>query len=331
LTSQTTARWGEPVDPKTYTEVGNEVDWRYGRKEFQEAYDLMEETWPGLPEDEMHPSMQDCLQFKAFLLAHLGRSEETLEVIRAALRSGYSWGLSWGVFDSIRDLEGYPDVEKENQELIHAERDAARREVTVMLPEDHRVGNRSPLCILLHGDGDCSGKLMEHWTTEPLLKRGFIVAFVQSSQLVFTNRFAWLPDPKIAWDDIRTSYMELCEQYTIDEERVLLCGFSGGAITTVDLVFGEAIPAAGFICLCPEFKPERFTPEAVKAAAERGVRGAFLEGSLVWPLDDEQDMMDVMQEAGFPIQLILNEDLGHAFPSDFEGKFEQALRFVLGA
>jgi hypothetical protein len=41
-------------------------------------------------------------------------------------------------------------------------------------------------------------------------------------------------------------------------------------------------------------------------------------------------MLDVMQEAGLPIELILNEGLGHAAPPDFDVKLGRALDFVLG-
>ena len=329
MTYQTTARWGDPVDPQTFRAVGDAVDSLYSHDQFQEAYDLMEKTWPGLPDGELHPSRQDCVLFKAYLLARLGRAEQVLETVQSMLHAGYTLRLTWPGFDLVRELPGYAELEKEMAVQLEEEKSQAVREINVILPESYDSASEHPLCLLLHGDGEDSAKLRMHWPTGPLLERGYIVAFVQSSQLVFTNRYAWLPDPEVAWKDIQETVGELTSSYPIDGSRTLVCGFSGGAITAVDLVFGEAIPAAGFISLCPEYKPAHFTPETVKAATERGVRGTFLEGSLVWPLDDEQEMMDCMQSAGFPIQLILNEDMGHVSPPDFDGKLERALRFVL--
>ena len=329
MTTQPANAWHEAPDEATYNDVGNEIDRLYGLEEFAAAYELLEATWPGLPGETMHPRMQDPLLFKAYILTHLDRFEETLEIIRTFHRLGYSCGLSWSAFDGIRALEGYDEVERTNDRLIAEAKAETKLEYDVFLPEGHDAAKAYPLALILHGDGGSRTSVRTFWHAKPLLDRGFIVAYVQSSQLVFTAHYAWLPDPAIAWKDVREAHERIRETHRVDETSLILCGFSGGAITAVDLVFGEALPVTGFICLCPEITPEHFTPESVTRAAARGVRGAFLEGALVWPLDDEQEMVDQMNAAGLPLEIIVNEGYGHAPPLDFEQKFRQALDFVL--
>ncbi len=321
--------WTETPDVAVYDRVGTEVDRLYGTGDYATAYELLETTWPGLPDGELHPRMHDPLLFKTYLLAKLDRAEEALETIRAMHRAGFCCGLDWETFDPLRSLDGYPDVEQENARLLGATKRDAKLEYDVHLPEGYDADRAYPLAFVLHGDGGSKANAQDFWRPEPMLERGYIVVYVQSSQIVFTAHYAWLPDPKVAWKDVRTCYDEVCERHTIDPSTLIVSGFSGGAITTVDLVFGEALPATAFICLCPEFKPEHFTPETVARATARGVRGAFIEGALVWPLDEEQEMVDGMQEAGLPLEILLNEGFGHAAPPDFDAKLRRALEFVL--
>ena len=329
MTDRPTARWDEPVDPRTFAEADAEVDRLYTNGQYQQAYELLERTWPGLPDGALHPTMHDCVRFKASLAARCGHAELAFTILQAILRSGFSSNLTWSVFDSLRSLDGFADFERENEALLARERAEATRKLEVCVPEGFDPEEARPLCLLLHGDGESADILKGQWSIEPLLARGFVVAFVQSSQLSFTNHYAWLPDPSVAWTDVRAAFQELRSTYRIVEDQVLLAGFSGGAITAVDLVFGEAIPAVGFICLCPEFMPEHFTSEAVASARDRGVRGVFLEGELVWPLDDERAMMEEMAAADFPIKLILNEDIGHSFPADFPARLDESLDHIL--
>ena len=330
MTTKPANAWHEAPSEALYNNVGNEVDRLYGLEDYGAAYDLLEATWPGVPDREMDPGMQDPLQFKAYLLARLGRAPETLDVVRAMHRVGYACGLSWSAFDALRGLDGYEEAARENDRLIaEAQRDA-RLEIDVVTPPTYDSSVPAPLAILLHGDGENMENLKGFWRPEAMLERGFVVAYLQSSQLVFTRKFAWLPDPAVAWKDVQTAHQQLVSDYTIDPSRLLLCGFSGGAITAVDLVFGEALPATGFISLCPEILPAHFDAASAARAADRGVRGVFIEGALVWPLDDEQTMVDVMKQAGVPLEILLNEGYGHAAPPDFDQKLRQALDFVLG-
>ena len=109
---------------------------------------------------------------------------------------------------------------------------------------------------------------------------------------------------------------------------MILGGFSSGATTALDLVFGQVVPAAGFIALCTGDKPEHFTREDIDAAQARGVRGVFLEGEENWPDDDQQEMLQTMQEAGLPVELVINEGIGHGAPQDFPQKLDRALSFI---
>ena len=139
----------------------------------------------------------------------------------------------------------------------------------------------------------------------------------------------WLADPEIAKADVLTCYNAISEQYTVDPDRVLVGGFSGGAIAAIDITMAETLPVRGFVTLCPELQPASFTAERVRQAMERGVRGVILEGELVLPTPDEEKMMQILDEVGFPYQLIVNEEIGHMPPTDLEQKLAQSIAYCL--
>ena len=321
--------WANEPERQSYDSVMIEVDRLYSLGEYDEAFQLLDGMWPGLPTSELHPKMRDPLIYKAFSLVRLGRPRESLDGFAALIRAGYSCNLQSAALSNLRVLGDFSDIERENDRLTEEARRHARLEYRVALPEGYDPKAPHPVVFALHGDGDNMDNMIEYWPAQPMLARGFIVVYVQSSQLLFTEAFAWLPEPEVTRTDIRACYDEVRRIHAIDPDRVFLCGFSGGAIATVDVTFDGTIPVAGFICLCPEIKPERFTEARVAAAARRGVRGIFLEGDAVWPLPDEKEMLETMREAGMNVELLLNKDIGHAVPEDFEEKLGIAFDFLL--
>jgi predicted esterase len=321
--------WADTPDKTLFAKVENDVDRLFDQGEYAEALRVLEDTYPGLPTNSLHIQMQDLLIARAFLLSRLQRAEESLDVIQAFHTSGYSCPLNWRIFDLLRSLPEYKDVEQENERILASENDDAKPDLRICLPKDYDAAEAYPLILLMHGGGQNNDIMQRMWPVEALLERGCIVAFIQSSQVVYTAHAVWLKDPVTAWRDVLSYYKSVCQQHLIDPSSLILGGFSGGAITAIDMVFGAALPVKGFICLCPILKPEHFSPAAVDRAVRRGLRGVFFEGANVWPIDAEEKMVNVMRDAQLPFELVLNEGIGHASPSDFNAKLGRALDFAL--
>jgi|GEM_PF-2614748 predicted esterase len=321
--------WAQISDKKLFVQVQDDVDRLFDQGKFVEALRVLEGAYPGLPTESLHSQMQDLLMTRVFLLSRLERAAETLDVVQAFHKTGYSCPLDWAIFDLVRALPEYEDVEQENVRLIAAEKGNAELDLLIYLPKDYDSIKAYPLILLMHGDGQNNDVMQRMWPVEAMLERGFIVAFIQSSQLVYTGHTLWLDDPATAWRDVRAYYESVCQQHLIDTSSLILGGFSGGAITAIDMVFGEALPAKGFVCLCPIRKPDHFTPAAIDKAVQRGIRGVFFEGATVWPINAEEEMVTAMRDAHMPFELVLNEGIGHASPPDFDAKLGQALDFVM--
>jgi predicted esterase len=321
--------WAQISDKKLFVQVQDDVDRLFDQGEFVEALRVLEETYPGLPTESLHNQMQDLLMTRAFLLSRLERAAETLDVVQAFHKTGYSCPLQWKIFDLVRVLPEYEDAEQENVCLIAAEKGNPKLDLLIYLPKDYDSVKAYPLILLMHGGGQNNDIMQRMWPVDAMLERGFIVAFIQSSQVVYTAHAVWVNDPVTAWKDVRAYYESVCKQHLIDTSSVILGGFSGGAITAIDMAFGEALPVKAFICLCPILKPEHFSPAAVDRGVKRGLRGVFFEGADVWPIDAEEKMVKVMRDAQLPFELVLNEGVGHDSPSDFNVKLGKALDFVM--
>jgi len=322
--------WTQPADPEVHAKVTRQVDRLFDPGGHREALDLLESTWPGLPEMELHTSLIDILILKAYFQTQINRPGDALATLEAMSRCGVSSFLSSPAYASIRALPGYAELARRNDALLTRERSEARVESDAYLPRDLRRGEAAPLMLVLHGDPGNLAKTRDEWPTAAIVSRGVIVAYLQSSQLRSTSRYVWMADPAVARADVQAAFRDLCQRHSVDTSRVILAGFSAGAATALDLVFGQMVPAVGFIGLCAGDIPEHFTRERVLAAKERGVRGVFFEGEENWPDEEEEAMLQTMQEAGLPIELVINEGCGHGAPHDFPEKMDRALDFILG-
>lgn len=321
--------WTHRTDPEVYAKVTRQVDQLVDPGGHREALDLLESTWPGLPRTELHTSLIDILILKAYFQVQIDRPDDALVTLEAMSRCGVSSYLASPAYDPIRALPGYAEFAQKNDALLTRERNEARVESDVYLPRDLRRGEAAPLMLVLHGDPGNLAKIRDGWPTDAIVSRGIIVAYLQSSQLRSTSRYVWMVDPAIARSDVQAAFRDLRQRHPVDTSRVILAGFSAGAAAALDAVFGEIVPAAGFVCLSAGDIPEHFTRERVEAAKRRGMRGVFFEGEENWPDDDEAAMLQTMREVGLPIELVLNRGCGHDVPHDFAEKMERALDFVL--
>jgi predicted esterase len=54
-----------------------------------------------------------------------------------------------------------------------------------------------------------------------------------------------------------------------------------------------------------------------------------MEGEKVLPVQNEQEMMQVFQDAGLPYQFYINPGVGHVVPEDIAEKLQQGVDFIL--
>lgn len=313
----------------TYRQLDAAVSAPMRNEAWPEALAVLDAGLETLPKPEYDQNYFVIMLIRSKLLALCGRFEESFQTVSGLVDRGMPCG-PWA-FDRLPFGEEprMSRLRRENDRLIDQLQQDAKMRYDVRLPDGYSAAKRYPLFVALHGDGKCNiSEFSAEWTPNPFLQSGFILAYVQSSQVRCYDGYGWLVDPPTARRDVKACYDALCAQYSVDPERVFIGGYSGGAIASLDITLSASLPAKGFIALCPEIRPDSFTASNVALAVQRGVRGVFLEGDLVMPVPDEEEMARMFREAGLPLLSVVNEGFGHEVPSDFAAKALAGLRFI---
>ena len=311
---------------ESYVALDLELDRLLEAGEDVRGLELLNWALEGLPEDRA-----DVLINRAILHCRLDRPAEAFEDVKTLLELEFSGPLHWKVFDSLRSLPGYADVKAANDAFVAEQKAEARMVYRVFRPEGLGDGEACPLAFVLHGDGGLANleQFPGVWPAEPLTSKGIAVAYVQSSQFLFTNNHGWLPNPEVARGDILEAYHAICEEMAIDSERVLLTGFSGGATTSMSLAFTGALRGRGFIAVSPApWLPIGVDAKSVARAAKRDLAGVILEGELEVPVEAHETMCEMFRTAALRHRYVINPGIGHSFPVDLGQKLSDAVDFI---
>lgn len=327
----------------------------FSQKKYQEALDLLEGAYDTLSKEEYEENIYTILFDKAHICIMLGKNDECLNALECLNNKGFVSPLHWNRFNPLHKNVRFFKLKRKNAILRAKAQEKAKLKYEIYLPEGYSENKKYPVFFNLHGDGDDIKEHKKYWKPDMLLQKGFIVVYPQSSQVLYYNGYAWckrlfnaermeectgpneLYDGKISrgcYDlshyEIKSCYEEIAYKYSIDEECILIGGMSGGATATLEFTMSNTIPIKGFIALCPELKPSSFTKDSVSNALNRGVRGVFMEGEHARIVDDEEKMMKVFDDVGFPYESYINKGIGHWYPDDLDEKVESALKFILG-
>ncbi len=228
-------------------------------------------------------------------------------------------------------LEKYPEFKKlreRNTRLRQLAQTKSEPAFAVILPKGYDKGNRYPLFIALHGWGGNNDWFRMYWKSETL-EQDFILAFMQSSQVVKTNGYSW-DDIKKARSEIRSMYDTIISEYSIDKRQVYIGGFSQGGKTSLDIAFEQTLPIKGFILLCPGGGiPDALTNEAaLKRAQQTNLRAVIITGSKDSSLQEQHDIIAILKKSHIPYRFTINPNLYHFFPPDFPHQLDMALDFL---
>lgn len=218
---------------------------------------------------------------------------------------------------------------KEKNDLLRVERQKITKfKYNIYFPKEYDCNKKYPLFIAMHGDGDNIKSFIKEWKTEMFLSRGYIVVYAQSSQVYNHKGYSWISNLDIARNDISRLYKELKRQYFINEECVILGGFSGGAVAAIDIVMEGVIPIKGLIAICPERKPNSVTISSIKDALCRKVKLVFMEGENSLPVKAQEEMLEMFKNSGLPCKYYINKGLEHEIPNDLDYKLDGILDFI---
>lgn len=313
---------------QNFKQLYKEVSILDGQKKNREALNLLEGSLIDLPEAEYRNHFMEIEFTKAVLSYKSGLDEKYLQIITKLLDRGYAYPEKYLKIMPVED-ERFILLKEKNKDLLVRAQKKAKSCMQVYLPAGYSAVKKYSLLIACHGNGGNIHEFQEYWKPDLFQKEDFICVYLQSSQVWWHGSYGWTQDLELTRQELLDGYQLITENYFIDSDRVLVGGFSGGAIASLDATMMNVIPVKGVIALCPGAKPDSFTLEAVQAAAQRGLKSVIMEGALLVPVLHQEEMLALYKKAGVGFRYVINEGIGHWFPDDFEAKFAEALDFII--
>ncbi len=199
----------------------------------------------------------------------------------------------------------------------------------VTLPDDFDVSEKAMLIVALHPFGGNMEATTERWR-KAAAKFDAILLAPQGTFKMDDSSYQWGRDIFAIEANIIDAIDDVMDEYKVDEDKVVVVGFSQGAWASWFLglrnpdVFSGVIPVAGRF---PSVDKETFGDEELA-----GLRVLVMVGG-----DDNEALVEANREAvkrltklGIKAKLRVYEDVAHDFPEDATKEQIKALKYVVG-
>ena len=298
----------------------------YQQKKYAEAAEILEKALAQFP-GHLHANTFNL----ALMYVLLDEADKGLKILEHGLEQGVLYG-KYDFMDEIwaplTKLDGFHSFNQKNEAKRMELQKAAEPKLEVFVPENFDRSKKYPLFIALHGGGENIEVFKPQWTSD-LLKKDFIVAYPQSSQLITKNGYNWTEDIELTKKEIKKAYEKVLQDFPVDPSKVIVGGFSSGGVASLVTILDQTIPAIGFVVLCPT-KPDDFTAEKVGEAKERGIRGTLLTTEMDNRLPAQKEMAEIMKEQELPLEFIVTPNVGHWYPENLSDLIDAAIKHIFG-
>ena len=313
-----------PVNFKTYTEMRAHLSELYAQEKFSEAAGLLIWAREEFPEDLFNNTFNLIV-----IYARMNKYEEGIKALQYALDRGVWFAPYYYEHEVLKPLKeqvGFQSIQERTETFMADAQEKAKPELLVVQPDEYDPEKYYPLFIALHGGSENIEIFKARWKSQKMSAE-FITAYPQSSQVIAMNGFWWHGDIELAKKEICDAYEKVLAEYTVDTRNVIIGGFSSGGVAALEVVLSNAIPATGFIVLCPDW-PESFSAEKVRDMKKRGVSGTIITAQLDERLPFHEKIIETFKREGLPHQFIVIPNIGHTYPDDLEDKIDHAIDHI---
>jgi predicted esterase/photosystem II stability/assembly factor-like uncharacterized protein len=308
----------------TYQEMRAYLGELFQQQKYAEAAAMLERVLDRFP-DNVRANTFNLAATRALM----GQPDKAIDALEDGLRRGVfygKWDFDAEAWATVKQQSRFPAFFQANLDRIAEADKKAAMKLEVATPPGYDPARRYPLFVALHGGGENTAMLKPNWVS-PRLQAEFIVAYVQSSQVADMTGFTWQDEARTR-RDLQAAFTEVVAKYPVDQDRVIVGGFSSGGFASLVTAFHQTLPARGFVALCPE-PPASITDADITAAVGRGLRGSLLTTELDRRVQAQRELADRWKKLGLDAEFAVTPNIGHWFPKDFGQQLDRAIERIL--
>jgi predicted esterase len=294
-------------------------------------YDLAVGFGRRLVELEPKQVMPPYLLARAY--AGAGNADAAVEWLGTSAELGFLYPSTLqrdAEFDAVREHSGFADaaahIRKNSREALERFKlKAERATVLTIVPPDIEPTEPAPLIVALHGYGTIAANIAKPLRDIAAEARAILIA-PQAVDRVGRG-FSWGVIEQAEYLILR-AIEKTRDEHNVDEQRVVITGFSQGG--HMSFLMGLRYPDrfAGVIPICG-FYEHRLTP--VPETPTPGLPRFFImNGANDAAADNNRDAARRLKAIGAPVELRLYDGVGHSLPQNPEPELRAALRYVFG-
>jgi predicted esterase len=307
----------------SFDELTDQMMNLYRESKYAEALQIVEQNADYFPEHLARTTF-----WKMCLLSLCGRSNDVISVFQNGLDAGLWWAESQfrdTDLDAVRDMPAFKRLAAISQEKYQEARKHIGRDQTILLPQASASG-LYPLLIALHGGAGNKDSNLEYWKIA--CQKGWLVLSPQSTQPLYSGSYSWI-EPEQALADLHFYIEQTLKDHPIDQQRVVIAGFSQGSGMAIYAALSGKLNVRGFIGIGTYWAdPESLGPLAQLARQTKAIRGYFVVGEKDQTLNKTREIQKVLNENNIQFDEEVHPDLAHEFPADFESSFDKAINFI---
>jgi predicted esterase len=289
----------------------------------EDALALTEREGPAFPQQAAFVHL-----WRVSLSVALGRIDHAIEAFAEAVAAGCRYPApmlrDWPQVRPLHDIVEFERLANIAALRYDAELGASQPTLIVERPDAVAPVAGLPLLVVLHGNNRTAADTVPEWRAAT--KKGLVLAVPGSAEISLTpGLFVW-NDGERAQHDVIAHVERLVREQRIDTERIVLAGFSAGALRALQLAYGPALRARAAIVVAPWLPLDEVDAlmgahpvRTFIAVGERDPGG--YKGSV--------DLADRLRSRGTVVKIEVIPGHGHALPPAWDSLLAAALDFAL--
>jgi predicted esterase len=266
-------------------------------------------------------------KYLAQFYAGTGRSVKALDLLEYCISKNiwYPINPEHQTWKSIAQTKRFKKILNTFEEMKKTANKSAKPLYDVVTPPNYTKDKKYPLFIGFHQGSGTMEACKQYLTTEKI-KTEFISAYIQSSQAYDSVGFTW-NDLIHGSKDVKDMFDEIIDNYSVDTEKIILCGMSSGGAISLFLSLNNIIPSRGAIIFCPS-KLEKLEDNIIQKAAKRSLKIVMVVGDQNSFYPDQQETEKLLRTNGLQIHYIVKQGMKGTLPDDYEEIIDSSLDYI---